>query len=135
MIKELIISIIVIVVIVFGNSVTQSYTSDSISILTSDLMALREELTLIERKDIIDSEGEKVKEKVDSIYEEWSNRHDKLAYYIEHDELEKVETNITAMKSFVESKEYAEAIKELDEGVFLLKHIEDKYAFNLQNIF
>lgn len=58
-----------------------------------------------------------------------------MAYYIEHDELEKVETNLTALKSFVDSNEYVDAMSELDKSVFVLKHIEDKYAFNLQNIF
>ncbi len=65
----------------------------------------------------------------------WERRHDKLAYFIEHDELEKVKTDLTALNSFIETKEYAEAISELDKCVFVLKHIEDKYAFNLQNVF
>ena len=30
---------------------------------------------------------------------------------------------------------YFDAIKELDESVFVLRHIQEKYAFNLKNIF
>ncbi len=80
-------------------------------------------------------ENDKAQQKVESIYEQWKKRHDKLAYFIEHDELEKVETELIAIKSFIETQEYAQTISELDKGVFLLTHIEDKYAFNLQNIF
>ena len=58
-----------------------------------------------------------------------------MAYFIEHDELEKVDTNITALKSFIETNEYAEAISELDKSVFVLRHIEEKYAFSLENVF
>jgi len=131
MIKEMIISIIIVIVIIFGNSITQGYTSDCVNILTNDLMSLREELI----KDGETEDNKMQNEQIDEIYEKWKGMHDKLAYYIEHDELEKVETNITALKSFIEIKEYSEAVKELDSSVFVLKHIEDKYDFNLQNIF
>ena len=76
-----------------------------------------------------------MEEKKEKVKEEWETRHDKLAYYIEHDELEKVETNLTSMNSFLETNEYAEAISELDKDIFILKHIKEKYEFNLENIF
>lgn len=66
---------------------------------------------------------------------QWQEKHDKLAYFIEHDELEKVETELIVIKSYIETEDYEESISELDKGVFILKHIEDKYAFNLQNVF
>ena len=94
------------------------------------------------KKDVIEAEengeeevNENIKNKKEEIKKEWENRYDKLAYFIEHDELEKVKTDLTALNSFIETKEYAEAISELDKCVFVLKHIEDKYAFNLQNVF
>lgn len=77
----------------------------------------------------------KIESKVKEVRDDWENRHDKLAYYIEHDELEKVETNLVALNGFIESNEYSDAISELDKSVFVLKHIEDKYAFNLENVF
>lgn len=72
---------------------------------------------------------------MEDVKKDWESRHNKLAYYIEHDELEKVETNLVALKSFIDSNEYAEAVSELDKSVFILKHIEDKYDFNLENVF
>ena len=106
----------------------------SIGILSEELEELK--------KDVIEAEengeeevNENIKNKKEEIKKEWENRYDKLAYFIEHDELEKVKTDLTALNSFIETKEYAEAISELDKCVFVLKHIEDKYAFNLQNVF
>lgn len=61
--------------------------------------------------------------------------HKKLAYYIEHDELEKVDTAIVTMKSYIKTNDYSLAIAELEEGKFVLEHIKDKNSFNLQNIF
>ena len=124
MLKETIICIIIVITIILGNSITQSYTKDSISELSSELMSLRENL----------SKGD-IKSEVERIYKKWNEKHDKLAYYIEHDELESVETEFVAMKSYIETDEHEEAISELDKSVFILKHIEDKYDFNLQNVF
>ena len=86
-------------------------------------------------KGLIGKRTKKEERTKEEIKKEWENRYDKLAYFIEHDELEKVKTDLTALNSFIETKEYAEAISELDKCVFVLKHIEDKYAFNLQNVF
>ena len=80
-------------------------------------------------------ENEDLIEEVDNITKNWETRHDKLAYYIEHNELEKVEDNLTGLNSLVKTNQYPDEIKELDKCVFILKHIEEKYAFNLENIF
>ena len=67
--------------------------------------------------------------------EKWGSAHDKLAYYIEHDELEKVDTAIVTMKAYIETDDFSSATAELDAGKFVLEHIQEKYAFNLKNIF
>ena len=132
--KEIIVCIIIVIAIIVGNIVTQNYTVKSIGILSEELEELK--------KDVIEAEengeeevNENIKNKKEEIKKEWENRYDKLAYFIEHDELEKVKTDLTALNRFIETIEYAEAISELDKCVFVLKHIEDKYAFNLQNVF
>lgn len=129
MLKETIICIVIVLAIVFGNNTTQEYTKESVSELSSGLMTLREETTQNNR------EKEKLQKDMENIYQQWEQRHDKLAYFIEHDELEKVETEFVAIKSYIETDEYEEATSELDKSVFILKHIEDKYAFNLENVF
>ena len=59
----------------------------------------------------------------------------KLAYYIEHEELEKFSVNLENLKIYIQLEDYENAIKEINEGIFILNHIEYKYTFNLQNIF
>ena len=132
--KEMIICIFVVIIIVLGNIITQRYTKISVETLSNDLEELK-----IDLDNKLNNIGKKTKkeisEEVNIITEEWELRHDKLAYYIEHNELEKVEDNLTGLDSLTETEEYADAIKELDRCVFILKHIQEKYAFNLENIF
>lgn len=132
--KETVICIIIVIAIIIGNIITQKYTKQSVESLSNNLESLKTEMiNKIEEKK--DKSKEELSESVDKIMENWESRHDKLAYYIEHNELEKVENNLTALDSFAETEEYADAIKELDESIFVLKHIQEKYAFNLKNIF
>ena len=58
-----------------------------------------------------------------------------MAYFIEHDELEKVETNLTNIKTYIEVEDLNMAITSIDEADFILEHIKEKNAFNLENIF
>ena len=129
--KEIIICIIIVTTITIGNNITQNYSLESIETLTSKLGELKVEMK--EKKKNIDNE--KIQEKANNIFNELTQRYDKLAYYIEHDELEKVETNLTSLKSCIETNSFSEAVDELDKCTFVLKHIKDKYMFNLQNIF
>ncbi len=129
--KEIIVCIFIIVLITVGNVVTQNYTVESVESLADQLSDLKSDIF----KEEENIERDSIKDKIKQIEDNWESRHDKLAYYIEHDELEKVETNLTSLRSFIEAKENSEAVSELDKSIFVLKHIEDKYAFNLQNIF
>lgn len=131
MAKELIISIIIVVLIFIGNTITENYTRESIDETTNNLESLREEIK--KGEDEVDENI--AKEKIDKIHEQWNSRYEKLAYYIEHDELEKVKTELTGLRGYIEKEEYSEAIPELDKSVYILEHIKDKTALNLKNIF
>ena len=127
MYKEVVICIVVIVVIVSLDIFTQKYTRNT----TSDITQIFADL----KGDMLKEDKDKIDEKVKILDEKWRQKHDRLAYYIEHDELEKVDTAIVSLKSYVETDDYSSAIAELDEGKFILEHIQKKYAFNLENIF
>ena len=127
--KEVIISIVIVVIILIGDVVTQNYTNKSIEAISSDLNSLRQELNTD------DVNKEKAREHFDEIEKKWDKMQGKMAYYIEHDELEKVKTNLTELKSHTETEEYEEAINDLDKSVFVLDHIEEKNELNLKNIF
>ena len=125
--KELIICIILVTLIVIGDWIIQNYTKNTINNITGELETLKQ--CLFEKSD------KNINEQIDRIDNKWNKVHDKLACYIEHDELEKVETNFTACKSFAKTEEYEQAISELEKTVYVLEHITDKYSFDLVNIF
>ena len=89
MLKEYIICIIIIISIFIGNNITQNYTINSIENMNNDLREL---------KDIVDRNSENdfniLNEKKEEIDKRWNEMFSKLAYYIEHDELEKFAKNL-----------------------------------------
>ena len=127
--KEIIISTIIIVCVLGLNSITQNYTKESLDTMKQDLAELREEITQENMN------NNKVKIAIDKASNNWEERYDKLAYYLEHDELEKVETRLTELKSNIEMEEIEQAVAEIDACSFVLEHIEDKESFKLKNIF
>lgn len=126
--KEIIICCVIIIAVIILNIITINYTKDSVESLKIELSEIKED---IEQEKEVNS----VNEKITDLKNNWEERYEKLAYYIEHDELEKVHLYIVGLDSNVNSEEYSQAIGELDKCVYILEHIEDKYSLNLKNIF
>lgn len=134
MLKEFIICTIIIIMIFIGNGLTQGYSEDSIESMNQKLVNL-EEMINKDKSEISNDDKEKIKMAEEEISKQWEEMFSRLAYYIEHEELEKFSKNLENIKTYIRIEKYEEAIKEIGEGIFILNHIEDKYSFNLQNIF
>ena len=126
MFKEVIISIIIVLCIIVLDIITQNYTKETV-LRTSEMLS--------KLKDDINNNEENILDEIEEIYAKWEERNGKLAYFIEHDELEKVETNLTNIRSFIEENDLIMAINEVDEAKFILEHIKEKNALRLENIF
>ena len=111
MYKETIFSIIIIIIVVVGNIVTQNYTNYSVKKATSELEKLKQELSTETEK----INWNEVENKFANMQKEWRKDFEKLAYYTEHDELEKVDTNLTGLRSYIETKEEIEEYNDLNE--------------------
>ncbi len=131
MLKESIISIIIVILIVFGDIKTQNYTVEAVEETTNYLLELRD--VIINDDELVDIDV--AKQKINEIHQKWDTKYELLAYYIEHDELEKVETEITGLKAYLDKEELSEAVAEIDKSIYILEHIKEKNAFKLKNIF
>ena len=131
MIKEYITCTIILVLVLGLNYFFSVQTKNNLDYAKDMLENIKSELTNLNDK----QDNDKVIKKIEDLENRWEEIYHKLAFYIEHDELEKVENNLISVKSFTESKEYNEAISDLDKSLFTLEHINKKYLFKLENIF
>ena len=127
MLKEIIISILVIVLIFTLDFFLQNYTKDSVEVMTGKLEILRENLLKKDEEAILNN--------MQDINNNWEDIQYKLSFFIEHNEIEKVKTNLVALEGDIQVKQYDVSISELNKSIFVLEHISDKYAINLVNIF
>ena len=129
MYKELIISILIFLAIIALDMQTQNYTNNSVNEISDSLNQLKEEIRNEE------ADANKLSDNINNIYDKWQVYHDKLVLYIEHDEIEQVESHFVATKSLIESNQYDVALADLEQTIFVLNHISKKYKLTLENIF
>ena len=127
--KEAIICVIILIFIFIGDIITQKYSRSSAEKITKDLQELE---MMVDDSSV---EANKVEEKTIEIENKWDEKHNILAYFIEHEELEKVKTELVSIKSFVQSDEISETKNEIDKTIYILRHIVEKNKVNLRNIF
>lgn len=127
MYKELFIIFIVIAIIVGLDIITNNYTKQTLEILSSELNILKDY--------ILKEDKENSQEQMQKIKQKWEERYKILAFYIEHDELEKVETEMVKLEADIEVEEFKHCISELETTNFILEHIQEKEEMHLRSIF
>lgn len=127
--KEFIICIIIVALIIITNIITQNYTKECVN-------QMNQKLDILKEASLSNNVNEQnIEDSINNIETDWNSYQEKLAFYIEHDELEKVESQIFAMKGFSEIKKYDEVVPELEKCVFILDHIKEKTTLNVKNVF
>lgn len=124
--KELIISGIVIAVIVAGNILTGNFIDNKLN----HIIGLLDEISPI----LEDEDYEAASDKIGEIREYLDESEAVLSCYIEHDELEKVQSSLVLLESYIKM-ENDEAFSEANQMAFVIKHIEEKDDLKIKNIF
>ncbi len=126
--KEIIVCIFVVLLIIITNIITQNYTKEAVETMDKKLETLGESIQDGEQK-------EEINEKMSDVMNTWHSKYLKLTYYIEHDEIEKVETELTELKADIDEEDYENALPPLKKSIFILNHIKEKFKLNLKNVF
>lgn len=127
MYKEVIIILVVVALVIGLDVLSNNYLKESISKLTNELNILKTE--------ILKENHVNAKNQMQKVRNTWEKRYKVLAYYIEHDELEKVETELVRLSSDIDMEEYKHCINELNTSIFILEHIGQKEKLDIISIF
>lgn len=145
--KEIIIIIVIAIAIIITDTLTQKYTKNSFAEINSKLDEIRELGKEIENSEkprnndqnIISEDAsdkkEELSKKLENMQNEWKKINQITAFYLEHDELEKVNASMIKFKSYFKLEEYSEAIPELEYCKYILNHIKEKEAMQFINLF
>lgn len=129
MYKEIIVCILVVILIISMDLLSNNYTKKVFFSINDSLGNLRNEM-LKEDKDV-----NKINDEITKVEQEWNSKLNLLSCYIEHNELEKVARQLTLIKGNIDVEEYNQAIPQLDDCVYVINHIEDKESLLIRNLF
>lgn len=125
--KEYFIIIIILIIVFYIDYETNQMLQDAVSLM-------RDGITSIENK-ISENKEEEAQDEFNRLEKEWKEESDKLAIFVEHNELEKVSNNIEIIESNFKTNETEKVLENIAELKFMLKHIEEKNQLKLKNIF
>ena len=114
MYKEIIICIFIITFIIIISILTERYTSNAVETLNEALESFK--VILLDERLIEEGEVNSIN---DNIINLWKSKNEILSYYIEHDELEKVETELTALSSCIDTEKFEDGIENIDKCIFI----------------
>lgn len=129
MYKEIIVCILVVILIISMDLLSNNYTKKVFFSINESLGNLRNEM-LKEDKD-----KNKINDEIKKVEQEWNSKLNLLSCYIEHNELEKVARQLTLIKGNIDVEEYNQAVPQLDDCVYVINHIEDKESLLIRNLF
>ena len=123
--KELIICFIIIISIVVGDVLLQKYTEKSLGNLNGKLLEFK-----------IDAEknNDFNKEKLKEINKEWEKNFKSYTCYLEHDELEKVKTQLVIIESGIKMDDRKFVFEEISRTIYIIDHIKTKHMLQLDSI-
>ena len=148
--KEEIATLVIIGIILIIDLITLFYTKKCCAKISDDLTNL-ENMTVesikAENNDNSENNGsnsegdeskkiesKELKQKSEDIYKEWLGMNDTLTFYIEHDELEKVNVQLERIIANFNVDSTEDAVPEIKETINILRHIEKKQRLTLRNI-
>ena len=126
MTKEVIIASIILILIVLANIWVSHFIDGKLNHIIAEL----DELETVMK----DEKYDEAQKKVDELDDYFAESEDVLSCYIEHDELEKVKTEFTSLKTYIKLEE-DDAFEALDKMAFIIRHIEEKDDIRLKNVF
>lgn len=127
--KEIVISIIIVFLVVISDFFTSNITDNRINDMNYSLNKMKENIINNESRD------NKLILEAENIKRKWEDDNNILSYYIEHEELEKVGTEISSLYNYVESNDINQALDSIARLEFILDYISKKYDFELNNFF
>ena len=127
--RELIVTIIIVIIIIISGILTQENTKKTMSDINSRLQNFKEDV-LEDKK-----QNNELFEDVNQLYDYWMEKDKILSLYIEHNELEKINTHLMTIKGYIEAEDVKESISEIEKCISVVEHLEEKQAVNIKNIF
>lgn len=137
--KEFFIVIFIIVFVVclefLTNYISNKYVENIYEKINSIIDEMEIANNLREDEKLEENEKNELNEKIKELKNDWFDKQSKLAFFAEHDELEKVSKCLVVLEENIRNEEFANALEDGKEFIYWVNHFKEKDSLNLKNIF
>lgn len=124
--KNVVISLILFTIMVIGIAFSLNYLRK----VTDDLGRLNDEI----EQNITDSNWDKAYESSIKYTEKWNDYSEKLKLFVDHQEMDKIETELWRLLQYIKEKSKEESLASIFVLKYLVDHISELEKVNIQNI-
>jgi len=122
--KDSLIIIAIIVLVVIGNTIAQNTLKHDSEKIIEKLETLKQELNT-----------EQALPLAEEINELWEDAEKRWSIIIFHQELDSIKTSIIAVKSSLEIGDIEYSYQQIENSIFLVGHVKEKWSLKWKNIF
>lgn len=123
--KEIIICLCIIIAIIIGDMALQRYTNNTFENISEKLAYMKYELEHSDNASLLS---------MDEVNTEWDKKFNILTCYLEHNELEKVKTQLVSISAGIRVNDREYVYEEIEKAIYLLEHLKDKQMLKIDNI-
>ncbi len=129
--REIGIIIVVVIIIVVASWLVQNYIEKTSDEITFQLEELKSQI----KQSKTNNNKEEAVKTAESALQKWEEVSKNWSMVVVHEELDKIELSLLEVKAAVETESYDDSLEEIDKSIFLVRHIKEKEALKIKNIF
>ena len=129
--REIGIIIVVVIIIVVASWLVQNYIEKTSDEITFQLEELKSQI----KQSKTNNNKEEAAKTAESALQKWEEVSKNWSMVVVHEELDKIELSLLEVKAAVETESYDDSLEEIDKSIFLVRHIKEKEALKIKNIF
>ena len=127
--KEIIISVIILILIGTLGIKEQRYIERTGDFLVGELENLKQNIMQKNKNNDI------INEHIENIKKDWERTERSWSKIIIHEELDNIKISLISLKSKVENNRNEEALEEIEKAIFWIGHIKERESLKFKNIF
>ncbi len=129
MTKQIVISILIFIIVISLNYISQNYTTEVARELNYRLEEIENYILADEVNNL------EISRNATNLRGYFEEKFEMLVIYIEHEELEKLQLTIIEVEKLLKKEEYSTAQVEISKCENIINRIDEKYKFSIKNIF
>ena len=125
--KEYIIIIIILIIIFTADFFTNKSLGNAVNWMNEGIISIENKMK--------EDKEEEAQAEFYELKDRWNSQSNVLSFFAEHNELEKISSEVVEIEANFETDEKDKVIENVAELKFLLEHVNEKSQLKLKNIF